>query len=204
MFGRSVPSAAGVISVSVEPVVVAASSLINEEAPFEGDGGLFGVLLLSGVVGAGSAGFSEPDPEESDVSSSGSGSGSGVGACVGSCSQLKYSETVILERFVSLFFRKAICGEVILACTNSTLIALLVSLFVGVPRFNTVFSPISISSYTVPPLVFRKSGLVTVSGSSAIPRSWCNVDICELISDRSATACVILSLLLISSAFSFK
>lgn len=178
MFGRSVPSAAGVISVSVEPVVVAASSLINEEAPFEEDGGLFGVLLLSGVVGA----------------------GFGVGAC----SQLKYSETVILERFVSLFFRKAICGEVILACTNSTLIALLVSLFVGVPRFNTVFSPISISSYTVPPLVFRRSGLVTVSGSSAIPRSWCNVDICELISDRPATARVILSLLLISSAFSFK
>lgn len=182
MFGRSVPSAAGVISVSVEPVVVAASSLINEEAPFEEDGGLFGVLLLSGVVGA----------------------GFGVGACVGACSQLKYSETVILERFVSLFFRKAICGEVILACTNSTLIALLVSLFVGVPRFNTVFSPISISSYTVPPLVFRRSGLVTVSGSSAIPRSWCNVDICELISDRPATARVILSLLLISSAFSFK
>lgn len=120
MFGRSVPSAAGVISVSVEPVVVAASSLINEEAPFEEDGGLFGVLLLSGVVGA----------------------GFGVGAC----SQLKYSETVILERFVSLFFRKAICGEVILACTNSTLIALLVSLFVGVPRSDTVLLFISIFS----------------------------------------------------------
>lgn len=153
MFGRLGSSAAGAISVSVGTVVVvAASFLIDAVAPLEEGVGLFCALLSLGLVGAGSAGFSEPDPEESDVSGSGSGagsgsgSGSGVGACVGSCSQLKYSETVILERFVSLFFRKAICGEVILACTNSTLIALLVSLFVGVPRSDTVLLLISISS----------------------------------------------------------
>ena len=73
----------------------------------------------------------------------GDGAGSGT-VGLGFCSQSKYSETVMFESSLSLFFKKAICGEVILACTNSTLMALFVSLFVGVPKSDMVLSLMSI------------------------------------------------------------